>query len=205
SRMDYAMATSPQTMGMPSERAETATVGAITNQRASVRSGMKSMNLEFIGFNEFYGMLLSLCNDFMLPETLENLIGKELASAYNPKRKDKFRPVSQALETEESKQFKLKTWQGLYAMDASVQNPRTPMVLNYIKGQMLSLMDGDFSVYKKYMFMEDPESVLLYQLATGSKGTGSPPAGPNPMAPPQNQNPIKQSGMEQQVRQATNE
>ena len=76
SRMDYAMATSPQTMGMPSERAETATVGAITNQRATARSGMKSMNLEFIGFSDFYRMLLTLCNDFMLPETLENLIGK---------------------------------------------------------------------------------------------------------------------------------
>ena len=200
SRMDYAMATSPQTMGMPSERAETATVGAITNQRATARSGMKSMNLEFIGFSDFYRMLLTLCNDFMLPETLENLIGKELAMAYNPKRKDKFKPVSQALDTEENKAQKLKTWQGLYAMDAGVQNPKTPMVLNYIKGQMLELMGGDFKVYKKFMFEEDPETMLLYQLATGAKGAPAPPAPPPAQAPPSNQNGLPQGQAEQMTR-----
>ena len=201
SRMDYAMATSPQTMGMNPERAETATMASIVNQRSSVRMGMKSLTLEFVGFQEFYSMLLTLCNDFMLPETLEKLIGKELAMAYNPQRKDKFRPVSQALTTEESKQFNIKAWQGLYGMSAQVANPRTPMVLNYIMGQILELMGGRFKAFKKYMFDEDPVTQVLYQLATGSKGGGSAPAGPNPSPGMQNQQGQPQRPTEMMVRQ----
>lgn len=200
-RMDYSMATAPQTMGASPDRAETATMASIVDQRASIRIGMKSMNLEFIGFTEFYDMLLTLCNDFMLPETLDGLIGKEDAANYNPKRKDKFRPVSQALETEESKKYKLQTWQGILGLVGSIQNPNTPMVVNYIIGQMLELMGGSFKTFKKYMFVEDPETVVLYQLATGSKGTGSAPAGPGVGPPPQNQQGQPQRPPEQMMRQ----
>lgn len=200
SQMDYCMATAPQTMGASPERAETATMASIVNQRANVRIGMKSMNLEFIGFTEFYDMLLTLCNDFMLPETLEELIGKEDALAYNPKRKDKFKPVSQALETEESKQFKIKSWQGVLGMVAGIQNPKQPMVVNYIIGQILELMGGSFKTFKKFMLEEDPETMLLYTLATGSNGQASPPA-MNPMAPQQNQQGQPQRQPEQMMRQ----
>ena len=198
SRMDYSMATAPQTMGMSPERAETATMASIVNSRANIRIGMKSMNLEFIGFTEFYDMILTLVNDFMLPETLEEILGED-AFAYNPKRKDKFKPVSQALETEESKQFNIKTWQGVLGMVAPIQNPKTPMVVNYIIGQMLELMGGNFKHFKKFMFDDDPASIALYQIATGSKGTGSPPVA-NPMAPDQNQMALPQGQREQQVR-----
>ena len=200
SRMDYSMATSAQTMGAPADRAETATVGNIQNQRANIRIGMKSMNIEFIGMAEFYRMKLTLCNDFMLPETLENLIGKELAAAYNPQRKDKFRPVSQALETDESKQFKIKTWQGIMQMAATVPNPKTPQVLNYAFGQILELMGGSFKAFKRFMFEEDPQSVLLYQLATGAAGQATPPSPVSPGAPPQNQTGMLQGQAEQQTR-----
>jgi hypothetical protein len=135
----------------------------------------------------------------MLPETLEDLIGKESALAYNPKRKDKFKPVSQALETEESKAYKLKTWQGMLGMVAPMQNPKTPMVVNYIVGQMIEIMGKNFSHFKKFMFEEDPETMLLYTLATGAKGQGSPPA-MNPAAPMQNQGQITQGGAEQNTR-----
>lgn len=204
SRMDFSMATAPQTMGMSPDRAETATQASIINSRANIRIGMKSMNLEFIGFTEFYDMLLTLCNDFMLPETLEELIGKEMAMAYNPKRKDKFKPVSQALETEESKQYKLKTFQGILGMVSSMPNPKTPFVVNYIIGQMLETLGGTFKHFKKYMFSEDEEANLLYQLATGSKGQGSPPVGPGPMAPSQNQMGMPQRQPEQMARGAMN-
>ena len=205
SRMDYCMATAPQTMGMSPERAETATMASIINSRANIRLGMKSMNLEFIGFSEFYDMLLTLCNDFMLSETLEKLIGKEKAMAYNPKRDDKFKPVSQALETEESRMFKIKSWQNILGMVQAVPNPRTPMVLNYIIGQILELMGGSFKAFKKFMFEEDPRSVLLYQLATGAKGMGSAPTVPSP-APTQNQmSSLTQSPTEQQARETASE
>ena len=203
SKMDAAMATGPQMMGQPSDRAETATVGSIMNQRANIRIGMKSMNLEFIGFSDFYRMILTLCNDFMLPATLEAIIGEEMAVAYNPKRKDKFRPVSQALENDESKQFNIKTLQGLYQMTTSVQNPNTPKVLNMIWSQMVETMGTPYTQMKKVLFEDDPQTLLLYQMATGAKGTPSAPTPQNPGMPPQNQLPGTQSQAEQQTRAAS--
>ena len=199
SRMDYAMSTSPQTMGATPERAETATMASIVSQNATVRLGMKSMNLEFIGFTDFYDMLLTLCNDFMLPGTLDKLVGEELALSYNPQRKDKFKPVSQALETEESKMFKVKTYQSLMQTAAAVPNPKTPMVMNYVIGEILEALGGSFKHFKKFMFSEDEDANALYLIATGAKGGGSPPAG-NPMAPAQNQGGLRQSGAEQNAR-----
>jgi hypothetical protein len=86
-------------------------------------------------------------------------------------------------------------------MSAQVQNPKTPQVLNYIMGQMLELMGGKFKAFKKFMFEEDPTTMLLYQLATGAKGMGSAPSGPNPSAPPQNQMGQPQRPAETMVRQ----
>jgi hypothetical protein len=197
--MSYSMATSAPTMGMTPDRQETATMASIVDQRASIRINLKSMNLEFIGFTEFYDMILTLVNDFMLPETLTELIGEELAAAYNPKRRDKFKPVSQALETEASKNYKLKTYQGILGMVAGMQNPKTPFVVNYILGQMLEIMGGNFAHFKKFMFSESVEANMLYAIATGSKGMASPQAAPQG-APPQNQLGMPQGVQEQAAR-----
>ena len=216
SRMDYSMATSPQTMGQSGDRKETATQASIVGERANIRIGMKSMNLEFIGFTELYDMLLNLCNDFMLPETLEKLIGKD-AFAYNPQRKDKFKPVSQALETEESKQFKIKMCDQLAGRIVAIPNPKTPMVINYILGQVLELMGGSFKHFKKFMFEEDAQANMLYQIATGGQmqtmgmpgqqpgqpgqgGRPQPSRKSSPGGGPQNQTGLPQSPQEQKVR-----
>jgi hypothetical protein len=103
------------------------------------------------------------------------------------------------LETEHSKQFKIKTFQSLYQIAAQVPNPKTAMTMNYIMGQILELMGGDFKVYKKFMLEEDPSTMLLYQLATGAKGMGTPPM-TNPMTPAQNQQGMAQPPAEQQTR-----
>jgi hypothetical protein len=122
-----------------------------------------------------------------------------LAAVYNPKRRDKFKPVSQALETEASKNYKLKVYQGILGMVGGVQNPKTPLVINYLIGQMIEIMGGDFSHFKKFMFSEDETTNLLYILATGAKGMPS-PAAPPQMAQPQNQLGMPQRPQEQQAR-----
>jgi len=72
------------------------------------------------------------------------------------------------------------------------------MVINYILGQILDLMGGDFKHFKRFMFEEDPEAVVLYQLATGAKGAGSTPN--QNMMPTQNQFALPQGGQEQAAR-----
>ena len=200
SRLDSAMATSAQTMGESPDRAETATQAGIISQRAEVRISMKSTMLEFVGFTEFYQMLLTLCNDFMLPQTLEKLVGEQ-AYLYNPGLTTRFRPVSQSLETEESKNYKMKIIPQLMGMVAQVPNPKTPMVLNYLIGMFLEALGKNWKHFKKFSFSEDAELNLLYQLVTG----GSMPQQQPQQAGgggPSNQNGIQQSTPEQQVRGA---
>lgn len=196
--LDYIMATSPQTMGMSPDRKETATMANEISQRANIRIGMKSMNLEFVGFTEFYRMILELVNDFMLPETLVELIGQD-AYYYRPERKDKFKPVSQALETEESKQFKIRMWDQILGRVVGIPNPKTPMAVNYILGQVLELMGGDFKHFKKFMLEESPEAVAIYQLVVGGAGLGNTPNASGGGA--QNQTGLPQSTQEQAVRE----
>ena len=200
-RMDYAMATSPQTMGMESERKETATQASIMKGRSDIRIGMKAMNLEFIGFTDFYDMLLNLCNDFMLPQTLEEMIG-EYAFAYNPGRKDKFKPVSQALETEESKQFKIKLWDQILGRVVGLAqlNPKAPMAVNFILGQIYELMGGSFKQMKKYLLEDDPQKNAMHQMMAGGKGQGSTS---NASGNAQNQMGMPQGLIEGQARQAS--
>ena len=200
SRMDSAMATSAQTMGGSPDRAETATQAGIISQRAEVRISMKSTMLEFVGFTEFYQMLLTLCNDFMLPQTLEKLVGEQ-AYLYNPGLTTRFRPVSQSLETEESKNFQMKMIDQIMGRVVNFPNPKTPMVLNYLMGMWLEKAGKNFKHFKKFMFSEDAELNLLYQLVTG----GSMPMQQSPDAKgggPSNQQGIQQSTPEQQVRGA---
>jgi len=202
SRMDYAMATSPQTMGMEAERKETATQASIMKGRSDIRIGMKAMNLEFIGFTDFYDMLLTLCNDFMLPQTLEKMIG-EYAFAYNPGREDKFKPVSQALETEEGKSFKIKMWDQVLGrvVGMAQTNPKAPMAINFILGQIYELMGGSFKSMKKFLMEDDPVKNAQHQIMAGGKGQGSTPNMGGGAT--QNQSGLPQGMAEGQAREAS--
>ena len=188
-QFDRVTGAAPPIMGDSTNRRETATMGSIMQQNANIRMGLKNLNFEFIGFTELYNMILMLCNDFMLPQTLEALLG-ESAFAYNPKRKDKFKPVTQALETEEGKQFKIKMWDMIASkvIQMGATNPKTPMVMNYIMGQVLELMGSSYKAFSKFAFEEDPQKIMEWLMLTGSKGMmGAPPQGsPNPN-PTQNQ------------------
>ena len=200
--MDDSMGSSSQNRGLSSERKETATATVTMSQNANIRVGMKSMNLEFIGFTQFYRMILNLVNDFMLPETLIKLIGDD-AYFYRPEREDKFKPVSQALESEESKQFKITSLQSLLGIVASVPNPKTPMAMNMIIGQILdTFRSGDFKALKKFLFSDDIEANMIYQIATGGGAGGQNQPTDQPGGGPQNQTGLPQSNREQQVRGA---
>jgi hypothetical protein len=201
-QFDRVTGAAPPMMGDSTDRRETATMGSIMQKNASIRMGLKNLNFEFIGFTEFYNMILSLVNDFMLPQTLEGILG-ELAFVYNPKRKDKFKPVTQALETEEGKQFKIKMWDMIASKIAPMGafNPKTPMVMNYILGQVLELMGGSFKAFKPFMFEEDPKKILEWLMLTGNKGMMmSPPQASGNPNPAQNQTGLPMTPQEQMPR-----
>lgn len=199
--IDRAMAVYPHRMGAQTDAVESATAASIMDSRANIRASLRTMTLEYAGFVDFYDMLLTLCNDFMLPETLESILGPELVYAYNPQREDRFVPVSQAIETEENKHFKIKMWDQIMGRIVAIPNPRTPIVANYILGQIIELMGGDFKHFKKFMFEENAalNQQFAMQGGMGKGGPSTPNANPNPA---QNQTMMPQRGTEQAVRGA---
>lgn len=195
------MAQSPMDAGIPPENRETATMGSILAQKSATRSGLRTASIEFGGFVELYAMILSMVNTFMLPETLIELVGEELAVAYNPKRKDRFFPVSQALEPEFQKQFKVKMLDQVLGRIISLPNPKTAMSANFIIGQILETVGGDFKLFKRFMLEEDPIAIAMYQAVIG-KSAAIAPSTPNmggPMA--QNQQGLPVGAQEQVVRE----
>jgi hypothetical protein len=80
------------------------------------------------------------------------------------------------------------------------------MAVNYIMGQVLELMGGDFKHFKKFMFSEDQAANMHYILATGAKGGQQGQGGgatPNMGGGgAQNQYALPQPGMEQMTRGA---
>jgi len=106
-----------------------------------------------------------------------------------------------AIETEESKMFKVKMWDQILGRVVGMNNPKTPTAVNYILGQILEVMGGSFKHFKKFMFEEDQEAVMMYQLATGAKGMPSTPnMGAGGPTPQQNQRGGVQRGPEQAAR-----
>ena len=87
-------------------------------------------------------------------------------------------------------------------------NPKTPMVVNYLMGQWLEAAGKNFKHYQKFMFSEDPEINLLYQLATGGSAHGLQAQQQQQVEQqklagggPSNQNGIQQGTAEQNTRQ----
>ena len=209
--MDYAMATNPAQMGQSLDRRETATIGAIMNQGANTRANLKLSNLENIGFIQFYDMILNLVNDFMAPETLMNILGPELLQYYNPNRKDKFKPVSQGLETDSSKQAKLSGWMQLLQVVQGSQNPKAPMLLNFIIKEVAKLMGKEYEQINQFLLDEDPMNNMMYQMALAQGGQPQQGGGQQPQdlpkegGGPQNEQGLPQSPEEMMVRQAMTE
>jgi len=206
SGMDKLTGFSAPTQGASGNRRETATMGSIMDSRATIRMNLKNLNLEFIGLNELYDMLLTLCNDFMRPETLFKLIG-DYAKFYNPERKDKFKPVTQAIESEYNKSNKVKMLDSLIGKITPLAsiNPKTFTILNALLGMQLEAMGSEFTAFKRFLFEEDPKQIALWMLVN-KQGTNKPSPGISPMPSSpvagavSNQQGIPMSGQEMQTR-----
>lgn len=183
----------PTTMGdIPGLASTTATAVAGAESRADTRTNYKSMTFEYTALIELYWMIQQMTYRFAHPETGFKLMGEKLYD-FNPQLDYYYKPLSQAIEPEQSKRNKLQIWQGLLQIVVQINHPNTVNMINYIFGKMAEHM-GDEQVNFTNAFL-NPRIAVQPQ---GAGGATSPEQGGMPVS---NEFGIPQSLGEQGVRQ----
>ena len=156
SMSEQAFAQSPSTMGMlPQDSSVTATAIAGADSRANIRNNYKSLTWEYTFQNPFYWMISQLFWQYADEETAVKLLGDKLFD-FNPDGDYYWKPVSQSIETEYSKNNKIKQLTNLIGLIAPMENnPKTPQLVNLMTGKIFSLMGDENDVFAKVLLDEN--------------------------------------------------
>lgn len=178
----------PTTMGsLPGMSSTTATAVAGAEQRTNIRTNYKGMTFENTFLVDLYWMIQHMTFVFAQPETAMKLMGDKVY-AFNPARDYYYKPVSQAIESEQSKTVKVQRWTQVLGYITQVQHPDTIKLVNYILGQIFTFMGDEYVNFAKSLL--DPAKQM-----EGAAGQ-LPALG----APTSNQSGVAQSGTEQMAR-----
>lgn len=151
---EKALAQSPSTMGMlPQDSSVTATAIAGADSRTNERSGYKGLTFENTYLSDFYWMVLQLTWQYAEEETAMKLFG-DMAQDFEPDGDFYYKPVSQAIETEYSRSSKIKNLLTAAGYVANTQNPKTPMLLNFMMSKMFMLMGDEYETFAKFLLDE---------------------------------------------------
>lgn len=149
-----AVAIFPTTMGaLPDQSSQTATAVAGAESRGNIRGNYKSLTFEYTFLLEFYWIIIQMTHMFMRPETAQKMMG-EYAEFFDPDSDYTYSPVSANIETEYSKNMKLKIIDQFIGRIVQFPNPNTPRVLNYLLGIAFECFGKEFPEYKKYLMNE---------------------------------------------------
>ena len=161
---------SPSVMGsIPAEASTKATAIAAAEQRANIRSNYKSMTFENTALVELYWMIQQMTFRFAKQETGFKLMGDKVFD-FDPEKDYYYKPVSQAIETEYSKNNKSNKWIQLFGMAAQLagQHPDGVKMLNFIFSKIAENMDDEVVNFSR-AFLD--ENVAVQQQG----GAGSQP------------------------------
>lgn len=140
----------PVTMGrLPGAASTTATAVAGAEQNAGVRSSFKSMTWEYTADMEFYWFIMHMTGVFAKPETGIQLLGDKVYD-FDPRRDYWFKPVSSAVESEQSKQVKTKNLtQVLQILTPYAQmyagQPQFTSIINHLIKRILTYVGDEVS------------------------------------------------------------
>ena len=182
----------PGTMGnLPAEASQTATAVASADQRSTQRSNYKSITFENTALHELFWMITQMTWQFAKPETGEKLMG-DFIEYFNPSLDYFYRPLSQSIETEQSKAMKIRQYnQMLGYLGNMVQFAPEPTIkkIDYITTKIFELMGDEYS---NVMNLEARKEDIV---AEGGMGMPSVEAEQT-----QNQTGLQQSGAEMYTR-----
>lgn len=132
----------PPTMGA-TEQSETATAIATGERRTNQRTNYKSLTFEYTFLNELYWMILNMTAQFASEEDAEMLMGDKMYE-FNPTLDFFYKPLSQSIETDQSKNAKVQHWTQILGYVANMQHPQAPLIFNYILSKVVVLMGDEF-------------------------------------------------------------
>jgi len=186
-QMEKVDAIFPGTQGdVPGLASTTATAVAGAEQKSNTRANYKSMTFENTFLTDLYWMIQQMAWAFAKPETGEKLMGQKVMD-FNPELTYFYKPVSQAIESEQSKRNKIQMWSQLFGQVLNLQHPDTVKILNYILSKMFTYMGDEFVSFGNTLL--NPEIPVTQQ------GQGVPPE-KGQQEVPTNQTGLPQSALE---------
>ena len=187
-KMQQATSIYPSAMGgMPTRTSTPATTVSIAEQHSNTRSNYKSMTFEYTALNDLYWMILQMTHKFARKNTLVKLMGDKVFN-FDPSLDYYYKPLSQSIESDQSKQAKIQRWTQILQIASQTQHPNMVGVFNYILLEIAKLMGDEHDNIPGL----SPEQPI-------QSGSGS-ATGEQQIGAPSNQNGIPQSMPEMATR-----
>ncbi len=187
----------PTTMGaVPEEASTTATAVNGAEGRTNRRGNLKSLTWTYSFDAEFYQMMLQMVYMNAEPETLEMLVGEELASKFDPNADYVYVPISANVEAEHSKMRKVSTYDQMMGRITGLAQFKPQQVFEIVAqiiAEQSQLLGGDFK--KMTPLLENLVKAPVQQTEQGVQQIADAP--PQPTS---NQNGTPMTGMEQDTR-----
>jgi hypothetical protein len=196
----------PTTMGaLPAQASTTATAIAGAEQKSDVRTNFKALTFENTFDCELYWMILQMTNQFAKPETGVNLMGEKVYN-FDITREYWFKPLSQSVESEQSKAMKVRNYiQYLQALGPYMQffmnQPNFIEFINLIFTRISEYLGDEVSNVSKKLLNPKIKPMMEGQGMPPGMPQGGMPQAPTAQLPPSsNQNMQPQSATEQFAR-----
>lgn len=187
----------PTTMGaVPEDASTTATAVNGAEGRTNRRGNLKSLTWTYSFDAEFYQMMLQMVYMNAEPETLEMLVGEELASKFDPNADYVYVPISANVEAEHSKMRKVSTYDQMMGRITGLAQFKPQQVFEIVAqiiAEQSQLLGGDFK--KMTPLLENLVKAPVQQTEQGVQQIADAP--PQPTS---NQNGTPMTGMEQDTR-----
>jgi hypothetical protein len=133
----------PPTMG-EAEQSETATAIATGERHTNQRTNYKSLTFEYTFLNELYWMILQMTWQFASAQDAMELMGEKVVD-FNPTYDYYYKPLSQSIETDQSKTIKVQHWTTVLGYVANMTHPSAPALFNYIISKIAVLMGDEYA------------------------------------------------------------
>lgn len=174
-KMDQVMAVFPTTMGdLPGKSSTTATAVVGAEGKVSTRSNYKSKTFEHTFLHELYWMITQMTYRFAFPQTGYRLMGDKIYY-FDPTRDHAYKPLSQSIESEQSKMAKLRMWDQILARIAQIQHPDTVVAFNYIFGKICELMGDEYVNFAEAFLGTDVPIIGKGGMGGGQSSQGGQP------------------------------
>ncbi len=192
--MQQGSGVSLQTQSILGAPTTTATATANQAQRADTRSNYRLLTAENTGMAELYWMITQMSAQFMRLETAKKILGDRFVD-FNPTLDFTYKPVSASIDTDESKQAKIKQW--TQVLGYIINDPERRQGVDAVLNELAELMGKEFEAFGKKFFAD----VNAPPLAGGGAGRQQVTGGG---APATNQTGAAQTGAEISTRELAN-